>query len=118
MIIKGNSRGGASQLARHLLRADTNERIKIMELQSPLESLDDTLRDWQLLSTGTMGKKGLYHANINPADYVMTTEQWLRSVEILEKELGFTGQPRVIVMHEKEGREHIHVVWQRTDVDT
>ncbi|MEO7863452.1 MAG: hypothetical protein ABIU05_24050, partial [Nitrospirales bacterium] len=66
MIIKGNSRGGASQLARHLLRADTNERVKIIELQSPLDDLGDALRDWQLISAGTKGTKGLYHANISP----------------------------------------------------
>ena len=118
MIIKGKSRGGASQLARHLLRADTNERVKLIELQSPLDDLGDALRDWQLISTGTKGQKGLYHANISPDNYVMTDKQWLRCVEVLETELGFTGQPRTIVLHEKEGREHIHVVWQRTDIDT
>ena len=48
----------------------------------------------------------------------MTKEQWQRCVEVLEKELGFEGQPRVVVMHEKHGREHIHVVWARTDTDT
>ena len=118
MIIKGNSRGGASQLAKHLLRTDTNERVEILELQSPLDDLGDTLRDWQLISTGTKGKKGLYHANISPDNYEMTTEQWFRCVEVLEEELGFTGQPRAIIKHEKEGREHIHVVWQRTNIDT
>src|SRR6266571_5007526 len=48
----------------------------------------------------------------------MTREQWERCVEVLEKELGLEGQPRVVVMHEKHGREHIHVVWARTDIDT
>jgi len=123
MIIKGNSRGGASQLGRHLLRADTNEIIKVLELQSPIDNLTDTLRDWQLLSTGTQGSKGLYPANISPAHYHMTPEQWLHSVEVLEKELGFEGQPRLTVLHQKPDadgidREHIHVVWQRTDIDT
>lgn len=118
MIIKGNSRGGASQLARHLLRTDTNERVKIIEMQSPLDDLGDTLRDWQFISTGTKGTKGLYHANISPDNYAMTLKQWLRCVEVLEKELGLTGQPRTIIMHMKHGREHIHVVWQRTDIDT
>ena len=118
MIIKGKSRGGASQLARHLLRTDTNERVKIIEMQSPLDDLGDTLRDWQLISTGTKGTKGLYHANISPDNYAMTLKQWLRCVEVLEKELGLTGQPRTIIMHMKYGREHIHVVWQRTDIDT
>lgn len=27
------------------------------------------------------------------------------------------GQPRAIVFHEKEGREHCHVVWSRVDLD-
>ena len=111
------------QLGRHLQRADTNEIIKILELQSPIEDLTDTLRDWQLISTGTQGKKGLYHANISPAHYQMTPEQWLRSADVLEKELGFEGQPRLTVLHQKPDadgidREHIHVVWQRTDIDT
>src|SRR5208282_6484717 len=38
-------------------------------------------------------------------------------VEVLEKELHLEGQPRAVVMHEKYGREHIHVVWARTDID-
>lgn len=119
MIIKGSSRAGPSQLSRHLQRTDTNERVNILQLDSPTESLAEALRDWQFLSTGTKGEKGLYHANIDPAaQYKMTPEQWQRSVDVLEKELGFEGQPRAVVMHEKHGREHIHVVWQRTDIDT
>lgn len=119
MIIKGGSRAAPRQLARHLLRADTNERVEVLELQSPTGDLNEALRDWQCLADGTRGTKGLYHANIDPdARYTMTPEQWQRSVDALEKELGLTGQPRAVVMHEKHGREHIHVVWQRTDIDT
>jgi hypothetical protein len=119
MIIKGSSRAGPSQLARHLQRTDTNGRVEIIQLDSPMGSLAEALRDWQFLSTGTRGEKGLYHANIDPdARYKMTPEQWQRAVEVLEKELGLEGQPRAVVMHEKHGRAHIHVVWQRTDIDT
>jgi hypothetical protein len=119
MIIKGDSRGGPVQLARHLLRTDTNETVKIVQLDSPTDSLREAMRDWQLISEGTRGSKGLYHANISPdARYAMTPEQWQRAVDVLEKELGFDGQPRVVVVHEKFGRQHVHVVWQRTDIDT
>jgi Relaxase/Mobilisation nuclease domain len=119
MIIKGDSRGGPVQLARHLLRTDTNETVNIVQLDSPTGSLREALRDWQLISAGTRGSKGLYHANISPdARYAMTPEQWQRAVDVLEKELGFDGQPRVVVVHEKHDRQHIHVVWQRTDIDT
>jgi len=118
MIIKGGSRAAPGQLAWHLQRRDTNERIEVLELQSLAPTLGQAFRDWQILSEGTRGFKGLYHANIDPAkDYTMTREQWQRAVEVLEKELGLEGQPRAVVMHEKYGREHIHVVWARTDID-
>lgn len=119
MIIKGSSRAAPSQLANHLKRADTNERVEVLELQSPHGDLAEALRDWQFLAAGTRGTKGLYHANIDPAEaYAMTAEQWARSVEVLEEELGLQGQPRAVVLHEKHGRQHIHVVWARTDIDT
>lgn len=119
MIIKGGSRAGPNQLARHLQRTDTNERVEILELHSPTGSLKEAFRDWQFLATGTRGTKGLYHANIDPdAKYTMTPEQWKRAVDVLEEELGFQGQPRAVVMHDKEGRQHIHVVWQRADIET
>ncbi|MGH6907595.1 MAG: relaxase/mobilization nuclease domain-containing protein, partial [Aestuariivirga sp.] len=119
MIIKGTSRAAPDKLAKHLLRADTNERVEVLEFYSADSDLAETLREWQLLASGTHGTKGLYHANIDPdARYAMTPEQWQRAVDVLEAELGFNGQPRVIVLHEKYGRQHLHVVWQRTDVDT
>ncbi len=118
MIIKGASRAGPKQLAAHLIRTDTNERIELLELQSPAGSLREAFRDWQTLSEGTRGKLGLYHANIDPAEtYTMTPAQWARAVDVLEEELGLTGQPRAVMMHEKHGRQHIHVVWARTDID-
>jgi hypothetical protein len=119
MIIKGGSRAGPVQLAAHLQRRDTNERVEILDLQSPTGNLTEAFRDWQTLCEGTRGTKGLYHANIDPAiGYTMTPEQWKRAVDVLEHELGFDGQPRAVVLHEKHGRQHIHVVWQRTDIQT
>lgn len=47
----------------------------------------------------------------------MPSEQWQLAVEVLEKELGLEGQPRAVVMHQKHGREHIHVAWARTGID-
>jgi hypothetical protein len=118
VIIKGKSRAGPSQLAYHLGRADTNERVEILQLDSAGTTLD-AFRDWQTYTLATKGRLGLYHANIDPdAKYDMAPQQWMRAVEILEEELGLQGQPRAVVMHEKHGREHIHVVWARTDMDT
>jgi hypothetical protein len=119
LIIKGKSRGSPKQLATHLLRADTNERVTVLELQSSATNLADAFGEWQLIAEGTKGRRGLYHANIDPdARYTMTAEQWQRAVDVLERELGLDGQPRAVVLHDKQGRQHIHVVWQRTDIDT
>ena len=118
MIIKGKSRAGPSQLAYHLGRADTNERVEILQLDSA-GTTGEAFRDWQTYTLATKGSLGLYHANIDPdTKYEMTPEQWTRAVDILEEELGLQGQPRAVVMHEKNGREHVHVVWARADMDT
>lgn len=120
MIIKGKSRARPKGLAKHLERTDTNEHVDLLQVDfSATGNLEEALCDMQALCLGTQGKNGLYHANIDPhADYPMTREQWERCADVLEQELGFEGQPRVIVLHKKEGREHIHVVWARTDIDT
>ena len=120
MIIKGKSRARPKGLAKHLERTDTNERVDLLQVDFSAEgNLEEALCDMQAICLGTQGKNGLYHANIDPhSDYPMTKEQWFRCADVLEKELGFEGQPRVIVLHKKEGREHIHVVWARTDVET
>lgn len=119
MIIKGKSRGGPKQLATHLMRADTNERVEVLEKPTNAAAIGDAFREWQLIADGTRGKYGLYHANIDPdASYAMTAAQWTRAVDLLERELGLDGQPRVVVLHEKNDRQHIHVVWQRTDINT
>ena len=117
MVIKGKSRTNAGQLAAYLLKLDGNERIHIIEHNSLHDTLSETFRDWEVLADGVDGKKYLYHAQINPqARYAMTPEQWERAADVLETELGYTGQPRVIVCHEKDdGRQHVHVVWHRID---
>lgn len=118
MIIKGKSRAAPNELANHLGRADTNERIAILQLDSA-GTTAEAFRDWQTYTLATKGRLGLYHANIDPdAKYEMTPQQWMRAVDILEEELGLQGQPRAVVMHEKHGRQHIHVVWARTDMET
>ena len=120
MIIKGGSRANPTQLARHLMREDQNEIVRVVQCDSsPTGNLRDAFSDMQLLTIGTKGTKGLYHAQINPdARYDMTPEQWTRAANVLEEELGFQGQPRTVVLHQKKGRPHLHVVWARTDLKT
>ncbi|MEP0263999.1 relaxase/mobilization nuclease domain-containing protein [Dokdonia sp.] len=118
MICKGGKRSGSASLATHLLKND-NERIVIVEVKgTATQDLSEALKDMELASKITKAKTGLYHAQINPAkDEAMTPEFWKHSVDEMEKRLGLKDQPRAVVYHEKGGRSHMHVVWQRTDVE-
>jgi hypothetical protein len=69
-------------------------------------------------AAGTRCQKPLYHAAISPEPpHRLTPEQRIEAVDELEAKLGLQNQPRVVMIHEKEGREHIHVVWSRIDLD-
>ena len=46
MILKGSQRGGAGQLARHLLKAEENEHVEVHELRGFLsEDLHGALHE-------------------------------------------------------------------------
>lgn len=137
MIVKGASRSGPRQLAVYLMRVeryDTGEPTFLLDFQSiraigvdandrerTAAELIEAFRDWQSSVEGTQrGRDGLYHCEISPeAHYArdMTKKDWLRLADIAGHELGFDGQRRAVVLHAgKDGRPHLHVVWERTDL--
>ena len=120
MIIKGQSRAGAAELAAHLQRVDTNERMEVIEVRGTIaHDLEGALHEMEALSSGTRCKNPLYHASINvPIHERLGMEHWQQAVDRLEEKLGLADQPRAVVMHEKFGREHIHVVWGRVRAET
>jgi len=124
VIVKGGARTGRAgyvgDLAKHLQRTDTNEQIVVRELRGvAADDLRGALTEMAALAAGTRCTRPLYHANIDPhpSQPALTEEQKLRAVELLEKELGHEGQPRIVVEHVKEGRPHLHIVWSRIDLD-
>ena len=124
MVINGGSRSGTSAytsyLGTHLQRTDTNERVHVRELHGMAAvDLTDALREMSAVGEGSRSRLPLYHANIDwRHDETMTDAQKARAVERLGEELGLANQPRVVVEHVKEGREHLHVVWSRIDGET
>jgi len=117
MIIKGRSRSRPAELAAHLSRVDTNERMEIIEVRGTVaDDLLGSLKEMAAIAAGTACKRPLYHASLSTrVNEILTLEQWLCSVEELERRLGFVGQPRILVQHSKHNREHMHVVWCRVD---
>lgn len=120
MIINGASRKNGAFFARHLLRADHNERVQLVEMRGlGAETVPDAFQEMKAVASGTRCQNYFYHANLNTrADEQLTPEQWAQAVDTLESELQLTGQPRFVIEHEKEGRTHRHVVWSRIDADT
>ena len=118
MVIKGGSRGGARNLAKHLLRSDINEGVSLFELRHVAATdLTGALLDMEAVALGTRARRGLYHASLSTrADERLTPEQWQTAMDRLEGALGFAGHARAAVMHTKAGRTHMHVVWSRIDL--
>jgi hypothetical protein len=119
VIIKGTSCAGASRLAAHLTRTDTNERAEVKDIRGVVaDNLSGALREMEAVAAGARTTKPFYHGSINTrADERLTDEQRMQAIDKLEAALGLTGQARVVVVHEKEGREHCHIVWSRIDLD-
>jgi hypothetical protein len=120
VIINGGSRAGAQSLATHLLNQNKNERVEVLDVRGCLSTdLRGALVEMEESAEATRCQKALYHANIDPDRNVrMTAEQWQWSIDALEEKLGLQDHARAVVMHVKHGREHIHVVWNRIDLET
>lgn len=122
MIVSGSSRGGAGQLGQYLFQAK-NETVEVlsidrMDIAGRSEAdLQSALLWMEAYASQTRSpNNGLYHCQISPeAHESLTDDQWLQAVDRVEEQLGYEGQGRAIVLHEKDGRRHAHVVWQRTD---
>ncbi len=119
MILKGNQRGGAVQLATHLLK-DENEHVEIHEMRGFVsDDLHEAFGEAHAIAKGTKCQQFLFSLSLNPPQQEgVSTKAFERVADEAEKRLGLEGQPRAIVFHEKEGRRHAHVVWSRIDAES
>lgn len=117
MILNGNQRGGAKDLARHLEK-DENDHVEVYELRGFVsDNLMGALNEIYAISRGTQCKQFMYSLSLNPPPHEhVKTSDFLDAIERAEKKLNLEGQARAIVFHEKEGRRHAHAVWSRIDI--
>lgn len=117
MILKGSQRGGAKQLAAHLLNARDNEHVEVHELRGFMaQDLTAALQEVHAVSRGTRAKQFLFSLSLNPPGKErVRVEDYEAAIDTIEERLGLSGQARAIVFHEKDGRRHAHVVWSRID---
>jgi hypothetical protein len=114
MILVGNQRSGAGDLARHLLKPE-NEHVEVHEVRGfACDDLHGALSEAYAISKGTRCTQFLFSLSLNPPkDARVDVTAFERAIEQAEKRLGLSDQPRAIVFHEKEGRRHAHAVWSR-----
>lgn len=119
MILKASQRGGADQLAAHLMNANDNDHIALEELRGfAANDLTGALEEAYAVSKGTRCKQFLFSLSINPPKEAEVTVDQLRDAAVRAgKAVGLEGQPFGFVVHEKEGRRHAHAVWSRIDAD-
>jgi hypothetical protein len=119
MIIKASNRGGAISLGQHLLKTE-NEHVELHEVRGFIaDDVMGAFKEAQAMASGTQCKKFLFSVSLNPPQSEsVRVEVFERVADAIEERLGLTGQPRVIIFHEKEGRRHAHAVWSRIDTET
>ena len=117
MMLEGNQRGGAYQMARHLLNTKDNEHVEIHEVSGFVsDTVYGALQEIHAIARGTKCKQFMFSVSLNPPpNATAPTEYFQNALMRIENELGLSNQSRVIVFHEKEGRRHAHCIWSRID---
>jgi len=120
MILKGSQRSGAKALGDHLLKTTENEHVEVHEVRGFLSSdLLGALREAEATAKGTRCKQFMFSVSLNPPEREsVRVEVFEKALADIEERNGLTGQPRVVVFHEKDGRRHCHAVWSRIDAET
>ncbi|MDF1600939.1 relaxase/mobilization nuclease domain-containing protein [Mesorhizobium sp. YIM 152430] len=119
MIPKASQRAGGQDLATHLLNAHDNEYIELADVRGAVASdLHGAFAEWEAIAQSlTKCRNYLYSLSVNPdlGQGQLSREQYLDYIARVEKAMGLDDQPRAVVFHIKNGREHCHVVWSRID---
>jgi len=122
MILKGSQRGHGAQLAAHLLNAHDNDHIEVHQLRGFLaEDLEGAFSEIEATALGTRSVQPFFSVSINPpaeGSAQLTDKGFRAAAHRIELANGLQGQPRAIVIHEKDGRRHAHIVWSRIDAQT
>lgn len=115
MILKASQRGGPRQLAAHLLNLADNDHVLVQELRGFVSSdLTGAMTETVAIAKGTRCRQPIFSLSLNPPkDARASLSDLISAADRAEAALGLDHQPRAIVVHEKEGRRHAHVVWSR-----
>lgn len=120
MILKASQRGNTKELADHLMNAQDNDRVRVHRVDGFIgDTIHDAFAEVEVISRGTRCKQPLFSVSLNPPKgQSATVVSFEKAVEQIAERNNLTGQPHIIVFHEKGGRLHAHAVWSRINADS
>ncbi|WP_417261457.1 relaxase/mobilization nuclease domain-containing protein [Celeribacter sp.] len=97
-----------------------NDHVDLLDIRGFMaDDLHGALSEAHAISKATRCTQFMFSLSLNPPpDHIATEQDFLDAAQRVEKRLDLSDQPRAIVIHEKEGRRHAHVVWSRIDADS
>jgi hypothetical protein len=119
MILVGSQRGGTNQLAAHLLNILDNDHIAVEDVRGFIaDDLRGAMIEIDAIAKGTKCRQSVFSLSLSPPkDAQLDIEEFYKAADKAGEALGLAKQPRAIVIHEKNGRRHAHVVWSRIDAE-
>lgn len=120
MIAKGNLHANCGKLAAYLVTGKDGEKAELHELRGFADAtIRDAFKTIDAVAKGSHCTKPFFHVQVrNPqGDRALTTAEWERVADRIERINGLKDQPRAIAFHtdEKTGERHMHVAWSRMD---
>lgn len=90
MILKGSQRGGAKQLAAHLLKTIENEHVEVHEIHGFMsENLSGVLREAYAMAQGTRCRQFLFSLSLNsPPGEIVPVRDFEKAIDAIDRKLG------------------------------
>ena len=117
MILKASQRGGDAALAVHLLNADDNEQVEVHAINGFMSNnVAGAFQEIRAAASATNCKQYMLSLSLSPPEEAnVSNEDFEQAIRQCMKRLGLSGQPHVIIFHEKHARRHAHLVVSRID---
>lgn len=116
MILKGSQRSGAKQLAAHLLNDRDNDHVEVHSVEGFLATdVAGALQEMYAVSRATKCRQFMFSLSLSPPkNELVTIPDFENAIDQATERTGLAGQPRIVLLHEKNGRRHCHVVVSAT----
>ncbi|MCK0197426.1 relaxase/mobilization nuclease domain-containing protein [Ancylobacter sp. 6x-1] len=119
MILKASQRGGGRQLALHLLNTRDNDHVEVVSVDGCIAAdVAGAFAEMYAISRATRCRQYLFSVSLSPPkDAFVQVADFEAAIDQIAEKLGLSGQPKVVLFHEKQGRRHAHCVWSRINVE-